>query len=192
MTLHTQLMTMIAMIVGGMYLGFATETYRMVIYQWRRHVIVRYGLDIFYWLLQTALLFYLLYRVNHGELRFYVFLACLLGFSMYVVLCMPWYRKLLYTVLTICRSVVRWTAHILYLLLIQPLLWIGSVILTLLLFLYKTVIKTLYFCLYPFIWLIKKYVPTSVLKKVSQITLICSTMIRNIVDKCKKAWQKWR
>src|SRR5699024_10156110 len=133
MTLHTQLMTMIAMIVGGMYLGFATETYRMVIYQWRRHVIVRYGLDIFYWLLQTALLFYLLYRVNHGELRFYVFLACLLGFSMYVVLCMPWYRKLLYTVLTICRSVVRWTAHILYLLLIQPLLWIGSVILTLLL-----------------------------------------------------------
>src|SRR5699024_11891782 len=37
-------------------------------------------LELGFWFIQTAVLFYILFKVNEGELRIYVFLACLLGY----------------------------------------------------------------------------------------------------------------
>lgn len=183
---------MIAMVLGGLYLGFATETYRRVVHKWRHKLIVNYGLEIIYWLTQTGLLFYVSYLVNDGEIRFYMMLACLLGFSMYIVLCMSWYRKLLNTMIRIVKVIVRWTIDCLHLLIVQPLLWLGALMLSILTFFYKIIKRLLYICLYPLIFLIKKYVPEHYLKKISQIPTFCSTMIRNIRKVWKKAWQKWR
>src|SRR5690625_7846856 len=85
MTLNIQLMTMGSMIVSGIYLGIAFETYRKLTMWWRQYSVFKFICDLAFSLSQTVIIFYVLYQVNDGQYRIYVFLACLLGFSMYVV-----------------------------------------------------------------------------------------------------------
>ncbi len=188
MTLHTQLITMIAMIIGGLYLGFATETYRRVLYKWRTHWIVRYCFEIGYWVLQTCILFYLLYRTNDGEVRLFIGLASLLGYSMYIVLCQLWYRKLLEVIITVIRTIVNWTIHCLEVLIVQPVIWLLKAILYLLKGMYHILLKLLYILCYPVIFLLKKYLPEQFLKNISKLPMFCST----IGDKLKEYWKRIR
>src|SRR5690606_14067160 len=83
MNLTTQFYTMIAMIGMGSYFGAALETYSRFFRRKRKRrwtVVVN---DILFWIVQSLLLFYVLYNVNYGEIRFYIFLAILCGYAFY-------------------------------------------------------------------------------------------------------------
>lgn len=83
MSLTTQFYTMIAMIGMGSYFGAALETYSRFFRRRRKKrwtVVVN---DVLFWILQALLLFYVLYMVNYGEIRFYIFLALLCGYAFY-------------------------------------------------------------------------------------------------------------
>src|SRR5699024_4293439 len=95
MTLHVQLLTMIFMVLSGLYLGMALETFRRFSPLWRKNKFLVYFLEICFWLVQTLIIFYVLYRVNAGELRLYIFVACLLGFATYQALIASLYKRLL-------------------------------------------------------------------------------------------------
>src|SRR5690625_3852109 len=95
MTLDEQLLTMFNMIIGGFYLGVAYDTYRWFTPYFKERTFLVYFLEITFWLLQSSLLFFLLYQTNDGQLRLYVFLACLLGFSIYKACVAPFYNRLL-------------------------------------------------------------------------------------------------
>src|SRR5690625_6791910 len=95
MTLSTQLMTMLAMIISGIYIGIATETYNRVKRIWKTKPSLRMSLEIIYWLVQTFILYTALYYVNNGEIRFYVFLTVLCGYSIDIVLFFKLYQCLL-------------------------------------------------------------------------------------------------
>lgn len=192
MTLHTQFLTMVAMIVGGLYLGFATATFRRVLYKWRHYMIVRFGLEVFYWMIQTCLLFYVLYRMNHGEIRLFLGLACLLGFSMYVVLCKSWYEKVLEVMITIVKTISSWTLHCINILILQPVMWLLHMLFSLMKFIYRVIVKIVSIVLYPFIFLLKKYLPAPFLNKVSKLPSFCSTIIDKLKGSWKKISKKWR
>src|SRR5690625_7413437 len=95
MTLQVQFLTMVSMIIGGLYLGIARDTYLRFTPYWRQRIILKYVFEIAFWMIQTLLLFYILFRVNPGDLWFYVFLACLLGVSLFIVFFVSLYKKLL-------------------------------------------------------------------------------------------------
>src|SRR5690625_1289933 len=86
MTLSTQFITMLAMTSGGFYLGVVLDTFRRFASSWKNRIIFSYVMETSFWLTQVIILFYVLFRVNGGELRLYIFLACLLGFTIYQVL----------------------------------------------------------------------------------------------------------
>src|SRR5699024_11847904 len=88
------------------------------------YMIVRFCLEVFYWMIQACLLFYVLYRMNHGEIRLFLGLACLLGFTMYVVLCKSWYEKVLEVMITIVKTISSWTLHCINILILQPVMWL--------------------------------------------------------------------
>ncbi len=121
MTLNIQLMTMGSMILGGIYLGMAFDTYRRLLV-WQNHPVVKFFSDLLFSLVQTAILFYILYKVNDGQLRIYVFLACLLGFSMYVVLLKRGYIWLLNKLIHLIASIIRGVFALINLVLINPIL----------------------------------------------------------------------
>src|SRR5690625_3537070 len=95
MTLSVQFLTMLSMIVGGFLLGISLETYRRLSLNWKKGIVFTYILEIIFWFIHFFLLFYLLYNMNAGEFRFYIVIACLLGFSIYQTLFSSFYTRLL-------------------------------------------------------------------------------------------------
>src|SRR5699024_8882996 len=71
---------------GRSLLGYSQRYLPPVSPYWKNKWFINYVMEICFWLTQTFLLFYVLFRINGGELRVYVFLACLLGFAMYQAL----------------------------------------------------------------------------------------------------------
>lgn len=192
MTLHVQLITMLTMIAGGVYLGFAFETYRRLTRDLRKNLLFLYVLELGFWFIQTAVLFYILFKVNEGELRIYVFLACLLGYSMYVVIFQKGYQKVLEGSIRIIKAFFRQVFAVVQTMLIQPV-W------ALLTFLFKLlngiIISIIRLLSYPFRWLlqcVKWLLPDVFLKKASQMYVICSTMVNKHLKNVKKFIQKWR
>src|SRR5690625_46206 len=100
MSLDIQVKSMLAMILAGFYVGVAYETFRYFLPMWQKRIILNYLLVILFWMLQTVIVFYLLYIINMGELRFYLFIAFLLGVSIYQGIFAPLYQRLLQRIIT--------------------------------------------------------------------------------------------
>lgn len=192
MTLHTQFIAMIAMVVGGIYLGFSTETFRRIEVKWQARTVARYAFEILYWVVQTCLLFYVLYRVNQGEIRFVFILTCLLGYSMYIVFCQQWYVKRLEIILHVIKTIISWTIRCIDALIIQPFIWLIRTIYHSMRFLFTLLIKALYLISYPLFFLIKRYAPESFFKNISKMLATCSTIKGRLVLYVKKGLKKWR
>lgn len=95
MSLTVQFYTMLAMVAMGSYFGAALDTYSRLFNRSKRNVIVRGINDILFWIVQALITFYILYLVNNGEIRFYIFLALLCGFAFYQSLLKNLYNRLL-------------------------------------------------------------------------------------------------
>lgn len=121
MTLQVQFLTMVSMIIGGFYLGIARDTYLRFSPYWRERIILRYLFEIIFWMVQTILLFYILYQVNAGELRVYIFIACLLGLSMYKVLFASLYKRLLELIIRLLLTIYQTFKKIIRVLVIAPI-----------------------------------------------------------------------
>lgn len=124
MTLYVQFMTMIVMVIGGFYLGMALDTFRRFSWHWGHKPFLKYALEICFWLIQSLVLFYVLFRVNAGELRLYVFLSCLLGFAAYKALAAPVYKQILEGIIRILLAVYLFFERLVHVLIITPVKWV--------------------------------------------------------------------
>jgi len=132
--LDVQFITIISMIGGGFYLGLALETFRRFSPYWRRPVWLLFIMEVSFWLMQTAFLFYILFRANQGELRVYIFAAILLGFAAYQALFRSLYKRLLERVITIGAMVIRTLKRLIEVLLVAPVKGLISILLAAVLF----------------------------------------------------------
>ncbi|HWO76041.1 MAG TPA: spore cortex biosynthesis protein YabQ [Bacillus sp. (in: firmicutes)] len=105
MTLSTQFYTLLAMIGMGSCFGIALDTYNRFLKRGKRKRWIVFINDLLFWIAQTLLIFYVLFIVNHGELRFYLFLAILCGFAAYQSLMKSMYNRLL-------ESVIQFVIHL--------------------------------------------------------------------------------
>ncbi len=192
MTLDTQLITMISMTISGLYVGFATETYRRLSVAWKNRRVFMYLSEISYWLLQTCILFYVLYQVNNGEMRVYIFLTCLFGYSVYVVLFRSVYKRVLEIIIKIVVAMVEGLIKAVYTLFIQPMIWIVQALITVFLFflqlLYWILKIVLYVLLYPLrilLSILKKLIPEKVKNKITKLARFCSTIIYKFKQRVK-------
>ncbi|WP_018924736.1 spore cortex biosynthesis protein YabQ [Salsuginibacillus kocurii] len=82
MTLSTQFETFGWMMVAGAIIGMNLDVYHRLLHS-SITKLKRSFLDIFFWVVQAAVVFYMLLLVNHGEIRIYFLLAIALGAYMY-------------------------------------------------------------------------------------------------------------
>ena len=95
MTLTTQFITMAAMIASGILFGAMLDTYQRFLNRPKRKSWIAFINDILFWTAQALCIFYVLYLVNKGEVRFYIFIALLCGFAAYQALVKHLYLWLL-------------------------------------------------------------------------------------------------
>ncbi|GEN55335.1 spore cortex biosynthesis protein YabQ [Halobacillus faecis] len=94
-----------------------------------------------FWLIQASFLFYLLYLANYGELRVYVFVAIVCGFAAYRALFQQLYLKTLEMWIRISMAVFRFLKKTVYYLIFIPSKSIIFLIISLLLGVYKILLK---------------------------------------------------
>src|SRR5690625_4617312 len=199
MTLDTQLLTMVSMIVGGIYLGIATETFRRISVVWRKWTFLIYFLEIGYWIFQTCLLFFVLYQVNNGELRVYIFLACLLGFSMYQVLFKATYQRILEWIIKVIVTVTNGIIKVIDTMIVRPIKWIIMVLVRTIQYILTICYRILLFIgkimFYPVQFLIsfiKKRIPEKTSNKINKSLTICSTIIYKFKKWLKDSFERRR
>lgn len=106
MSLATQFYTMLAMISMGSFFGATLDTYNRFLKRSVRKRWIVFIHDVMFWLLQGLLIFYILFLVNFGEIRFYIFVALVCGFAAYQALMKTTYLKLLETIINITIAIV--------------------------------------------------------------------------------------
>jgi spore cortex biosynthesis protein YabQ len=83
MTLSTQFLTMISMIGMGSLFGAMFDTYQRFLNRPKQKAWIVFINDLLFWIIQALIIFYTLFIVNNGELRFYIFIALVCGFAAY-------------------------------------------------------------------------------------------------------------
>ena len=77
----------------GQFLWSCPDTYNRFLKRSERKRWIVFIHDFLFWVIQGLLIFYVLFLVNEGEFRFYLFLALLCGFSAYQALLKSLYRS---------------------------------------------------------------------------------------------------
>lgn len=73
MILDAQWITLTWMVLSGVVMGVAYDSYRVLSGQLRFPRWSIHTLDLLYWVASALFVFRMLYAGNHGQLRFYVF-----------------------------------------------------------------------------------------------------------------------
>ncbi|MDF1997255.1 spore cortex biosynthesis protein YabQ [Peribacillus frigoritolerans] len=154
MTLTIQFYTLLAMIGMGSGFGAALDTYSRFLNRSERKRWIVFIHDFLFWIIQGLLIFYVLFLVNEGEFRLYLFLALLCGFSAYQALFKGFYQRFLEFLIILVIKLARFIANSVHMLIFLPIKWvivsilaiiigIGKFVLTLL----KWAVKILLFIL---------------------------------------------
>ena len=202
MSLKVQFYSMIAMVGMGAYLGMALDTYHRFLNRKRKKLLV-YFTDILFWIFQGLLIFYVLYSVNEGELRFYILLAILCGFAAYQSLLQKLYKRILEFVIHIILRTINVIVRIVQAVVIQPVRWLIKVFIALILFIFHVfvrLIRVLYNVLFAilrfFARIIWFFVPKRVknilfkikgfFEKKKNIFLTTIRKVKHLIDRRKK------
>ncbi|RDU34790.1 spore cortex biosynthesis protein YabQ [Neobacillus piezotolerans] len=143
MTLSVQFLTMAAMVSAGAAFGAMLDTYHRFLNRKNRKSWITFVNDILFWVVQALIVFYVLFHVNKGEIRFYIFLALLCGFAAYQALLKGAYLWILDRVINAAVTAGRFLAKTVRLLIFKPVTGLIQFAIALVLILMKAILSLL-------------------------------------------------
>ena len=162
MTAYEHFLVLFTFICCGFFIGCSLEAFRRLGRAFRRNVFFVYSTEILFWLMQTAFLYYILWRVNDGVLRVYFIIAIVCGFLCYDIFFKAIWRVVIESLIRIIQTVLMILHMFLRILIGWPLYFVAICV------------------SYPFMWLfrlIKKIIPKEIYENISQIGLKYSTIV---------------
>jgi spore cortex biosynthesis protein YabQ len=207
MTLSTQFFTLLSMIGMGSLFGAMFDTYQRFLNRPKRKQWIVFFNDLLFWIIQAVIIFYTLFLVNNGELRFYIFLALICGFAAYQSLFKGSYLRLLEFTIKTVIAISRLIRKTFQLLIFKPILGliqlviiiiiaIGRGLLTLVKFISKVlllIVKIILFPIQKILLVFWKLLPKSIKKSVEKLynkTAGIFQRIRNYITKLINRWKK--
>jgi spore cortex biosynthesis protein YabQ len=207
MTLSTQFFTLLSMIGMGTLFGAMFDTYQRFLKRPKRKQWIVFFNDLLFWIIQAVIIFYTLFLVNNGELRFYIFLALICGFAAYQSLFKGIYLRLLEFVIKSVIAISRFLKKTFQLLIYKPIVGlvqlviiiiiaIGRGLFTLVKFIGKVlllIVKIILFPLQKTLLIFWKLLPKSIKKSVEKLynkTAGNFQRIRNYITKLIDRWKK--
>lgn len=206
MTLTTQFITMLTMVGMGSVFGATLDTYSRFLNRTKRKRWIVFINDILFWIVQGLAIFYILYLVNRGELRFYIFIALLCGFAAYQSLFKNLYLRLLEVIISVVISIYRFLLKLFHYFIYKPVYSLVFFVISLflmagkgLLSLFKTILKTVLFItrvvFLPVKWLLSllwKILPNNIKKTVEKIYNSMAGNFKRIENYFNKWMTKWK
>jgi spore cortex biosynthesis protein YabQ len=207
MTLSTQFLTMLSMIGMGSLFGVMFDTYQRFLDRPNRKSWIVFINDLLFWVIQALIIFYILFLVNKGELRFYIFVALLCGFAAYQSLFKGIYLKLLEVMIRSVIALYQFIRRTFQLLIYKPVVGIIQLLISIVILLgrgsfslVKFILKVLLFIL-KVLWvpivkiiiILWKLLPKGIKKSVEKLynkTAGIFMEIKNYLVKWSKKWKK--
>jgi spore cortex biosynthesis protein YabQ len=124
MTLTVQFQTMLSMVLMGIWIGMAVDTYSRFIHEKRKWHWLHFFNDLLFWLVQALLVFYVLLHVNHAEIRFYIFIALICGYAAYRALFESIYKRILEWMVSAAVSLFKFFYRLINNLIVMPIKWL--------------------------------------------------------------------
>ncbi|MEH7416726.1 spore cortex biosynthesis protein YabQ [Neobacillus drentensis] len=207
MTLSTQFLTMLSMIGMGALFGAMFDTYQRFLNRPKQKAWIVFINDILFWIIQALIIFYTLFLVNRGELRFYIFIALLCGFAAYQAMFKGIYLRLLEMGIQSVIAIYKFIRKMIHILIYKPvvgliqlliliILTLGRGLLTLVKFVFKIlllIVKIILVPLQKILLLFWKLLPKSLKKTVEKLynkTAGNFKEIRNYIYKWRDKWKK--
>ncbi|WML24278.1 spore cortex biosynthesis protein YabQ [Neobacillus sp. OS1-33] len=207
MTLSTQFITLLSMIGMGSLFGAMFDTYQRFLNRPKRKQWIVFFNDLLFWIIQAVVIFYTLFLVNNGELRFYIFLALLCGFAAYQSLFKGTYLRLLELTIKTILAVSRFIKKVFQLLIYKPIVGliqlviviiiaIGRGLLSLVKFIGKVlllILKIIFVPLQKIVLIFWKLLPKGLKNSVEKLynkTAGNFHKIRNYISKLFNRWKK--
>jgi spore cortex biosynthesis protein YabQ len=166
MTLTVQFQTMVSMILMGIWIGMAVDTYSRFIHEKRKWHWFHFLNDLLFWLVQALLVFYVLLHVNHAEIRFYIFIALICGYAAYRALFEKIYKRMLEWFVSLVVSLFKFAARLINIMIVMPIKWLFMIITGIILYVLKILQRILLILLKiifsPFKWvgrLLWRFIP---------------------------------
>jgi spore cortex biosynthesis protein YabQ len=206
MTLSTQFLTMLSMIGMGVLFGVMFDTYQRFLNRpKRKHWLVFFN-DVLFWIIQALIIFYVLFQVNKGDVRLYIFIALLCGFAAYQSLFKRIYLRLLEILITAVISIIKFIKRIFILLIYNPVLGLIKLAIFIILFLgrglftlVKFICKVLLLCVKLVLRVIGKilfifwyFLPKGIKKNVEKFYNRTAGIFNKIKNYVTRWIQKWK
>lgn len=206
MTLSTQFITMLAMIGMGSFFGAALDTYNRFLQRSRRKKWLVFINDLLFWILQALIIFYVLFLVNKGEIRFFIFIALLCGFAAYQSLLKQMYLRLLELAISIFVGTYKFIVKTIQMLIIKPLqslflfiisivVMIGRGLFSLVKFVFKAltfIVKTLWRPIRGLLFFFWKLMPKNIKKFVEKLYNKMAGIIHRLKKYVVSFINKWK
>jgi spore cortex biosynthesis protein YabQ len=165
MTLQVQFATMGMMMLGGLSLGGLFDLYRVLASQLRAPRYAYYMLDLIFWIVGTLLIFKLLYEINWGQVRMFIFIGMLIGIAIYFLLFSGLVTQLIMMLIRFVEVLIRIGKSMIKIFVIIPFLWIFRTTVVFLgflsaiaIFLYQVMLQLLYPLWKLLLWMTKPIV----------------------------------
>lgn len=207
MTLTTQFATMLSMLGMGALFGVMLDTYQRLLQRsTAKHWLIFFN-DLLFWVIQALLIFYILFLVNKGEIRFYIFVALLCGFAAYQALLKGIYLRILDRIIQTFISVMHFMKNLLLLLVFKPIRGLLQLIIFLIIFLGRGLFTLVKLILKIILWIWKfilnffkklllffwKLLPKGIKKVVEKLynkTIGNFMKIKNTIGRFLNIWKK--
>ncbi len=207
MTLSTQFLTMLSMIGMGSLFGVMFDTYQRFLDRPNRKSWIVFFNDLLFWVIQALIIFYILFLVNNGELRFYIFVALLCGFAAYQSLFKGIYLKLLELMIKTVIAIYQFLTRAFQLLIYKPVVGLIQLVISIILLLGRGLFSLVNFLIKVLLFILKilwtpvakiiiiiwKLLPKSIKKTVEKLynkTAGIFMEIKNYSIKLVKKWKK--
>jgi spore cortex biosynthesis protein YabQ len=207
MTLSTQFLTMLSMIGMGSLFGVMFDTYQRFLDRPNRKSWIVFINDLLFWVIQALIIFYILFLVNNGELRFYIFVALLCGFAAYQSLFKGIYLKLLEAMIRSVIALYQFIRRAFQLLIYKPVVGIIQLLISIIILLGRGTFSLVKFILKVILFILKvlwvpivkiiiilwKLLPKSIKKYVEKLynkTAGIFMEIKNYLVKWSKKWKR--
>jgi spore cortex biosynthesis protein YabQ len=207
MTLSTQFLTMLSMIGMGSLFGVMFDTYQRFLDRPNRKSWIVFINDLLFWVIQALIIFYILFLVNNGELRFYIFVALLCGFAAYQSLFKGIYLKLLEAMIRSVIALYQFFRRGFQLLIYKPVVGIIQLLISIIILLGRGTFSLVKFILKVILFILKvlwvpivkiiiilwKLLPKSIKKYVEKLynkTAGIFMEIKNYLVKWSKKWKR--
>jgi spore cortex biosynthesis protein YabQ len=194
MTLSTQFITMLTMVGMGSFFGASFDTYNRFLKRNDRKNWIVFLNDILFWLMQGLIIFYVLFIVNEGELRLYIYIALFCGYAAYQGLFKQPYLKTLEFIISLIISIWKFFVKLILTLIYKPILALltfmlstlvilGRGLLSLLLFFGRIIVRIFFLFLRPIrllLLLFWKLLPKGIKKTVDKLYNKMAGFLRKI------------